>query len=113
MAPVAGREATVLTYIDPIESSPNNYRVLLENEHVRVLRMTLKAGESDEQHSHPAMTVCFVKGGKIRIHLPDGQADEADFSDGDVLWHEAWTHRIENIGDSPILSFIVEDKHAP
>jgi mannose-6-phosphate isomerase-like protein (cupin superfamily) len=99
-----------VAYIDPVEVSPNSYKVLLENDQVRVLQMDLKAGETDETHSHPSETVYFVKGGKAKIHLPDGGAVEADIPDGHVMWNEAWTHRVENIGSSDILAIIVEAK---
>jgi len=36
-----------MAYIDPVTASPNNYKIILENEHVRVLEMTLKVGETD------------------------------------------------------------------
>lgn len=53
-----------MVYIDPVTASPNNYEALLQNEHVRVLAMSLKAGEKDNPHSHPSETVYFVNGGK-------------------------------------------------
>ncbi len=99
-----------MPYVDPIGVSPNNYRVLLENDHVRVLEMILRAGEKDEEHSHPAETVYFIKGGKAKIHLPDGQTMEVDLPDGHVMWHEPWTHRVENAGQSDIRAIIVEDQ---
>ena len=76
-----------MDYIDPVKVSPDNYKVLLENDQVRVLEMSLKAGEKDNQHSHPSETVYFIKGGKLKIHLPDGNAQEADIPDGHVMWH--------------------------
>jgi len=99
-----------MTYIDPVEASPRNYKLLLENEHVRVLEMSLKAGESDDVHSHPSETVYFVKGGKVNIHLPDGAIAEAELPDGHVMWHEAWTHRVQNVGASDIYAIIVESR---
>lgn len=99
-----------MAYIDPVEVSPNSYKVLLENDQVRVLQMDLKAGETDETHSHPSETVYFVKGGKANIYLSDGGVAEADIPDGHVMWNEAWTHRVENVGSSDILAIIVEDK---
>ncbi len=99
-----------MAYIDPVEVSPNNYKVLLENDQVRVLQMDLKAGETDEVHSHPSETVYFIKGGKAKIHLPDGGVVEADIPDGHVMWNEAWTHQVENAGSSDILAIIVEAK---
>lgn len=99
-----------MTYIDPLKVSPNQYKLLLENDHVRVLGMDLKAGETDELHSHPSETVYFIKGSKARIHLPDGGTAELEIPDGHVMWHEAWTHRVENIGTADIRAIIVESK---
>ena len=96
-----------MTYIDPIEVSPNNYKQLFERGKVRIVEMTLKAGESDIEHSHPFEVVYFIKGGKARIHLGN-ESVEADIPDGHVMEHEAWTHRVENIGSSDIHAIIVE-----
>ncbi len=99
-----------MAYIDPVEVSPNNYKILLENDQVRVLEMTLRAGEKDEVHSHPAETVYFIKGGKAKIHLPDGQSVDAELPDGHVMWNDAWTHQVENVGTSDIKAIIVESQ---
>ncbi len=61
-----------MAYIDPTKRSPNNYRPLMDNNSVRVLEMTLQAGEKDVQHSHQNETVYFISGSKVRIHLPGG-----------------------------------------
>ena len=99
-----------MTYIDPITAAPGNYRTLMENENVRVLEMALKAGAKDQQHSHPDETVFFVTGGRVRIHLPDGNFVDAELPDGHVMWHEAWTHTVENTGNTDIKAVIVENK---
>lgn len=101
-----------MTYIDPVQASPKNYKSLLENDHVRVLEMSLRAGEMDEVHSHPSETVYFIKGSKARIHLPDGGTAELEIPDGHVMWHEEWTHQVENIGSADILAIIVESKQS-
>lgn len=101
-----------MEYIDPVEASPNNYKLLLENDQVRVLEMSLRSGEIDEEHSHPSETVYFINGGKVRVHLPEGEPLEVEFPDGGVMWHEPWTHRVENVGDSDIRAVIVEAKTA-
>lgn len=99
-----------MTYIDPVEVSGANYKVLMENDVVRVLDMDLKAGTSDVMHSHPAETVYFVTGGKVKVHLPDGGTADLEPPDGFVMWHEAWTHRVENVGTTDIHAIIVEPK---
>ncbi len=97
-------------YIDPVSASPDNYKSLFEDEHVRVLEMTLPAGTSDIEHSHPNETVYFVSGGKVRIHVPGGDPMEAEIPDGHVMAHDPWTHTVENIGTKDVRAIIFERK---
>ena len=99
-----------MEYVDPVKVSPNNYKVLFENDKGRVVEMTLKAGEKDNEHSHPAETVYFIKGGKVKIHLPDGNSQEAEIPDEHVMYHEPWTHTVENIGTTDVHAIIFEPK---
>ena len=46
-----------MAYIDPVKSSPNNYKLLFEDDKYRVLEMTLNAGEKDNEHSHTSEPV--------------------------------------------------------
>jgi quercetin dioxygenase-like cupin family protein len=39
--------------VDGLVSSPDNFKLLLENEHVRVLQYTLLPGALDHWHRHP------------------------------------------------------------
>ena len=98
-----------MTYIDPVESSPNNYKVLEENEHVRMLEMIVPPGESDNLHSHPDEAVYFITGGKARVTV-DGEQMEMELPDGATMLHEGWTHQVTNIGDTEIRAIIVESK---
>ena len=53
-----------MEYKDPIEVSPDNYRLLLEDGDYRLVEMSLPAGTSDIEHSHPDEMVYFITGGK-------------------------------------------------
>ncbi len=99
-----------MTYIDPVEVSRGNYKLLMENDAVKVLEMNLKAGTSDIEHSHHDETVYFITGGKVKVHMPDGGSAELESPDGFVMWHEAWAHRVENVGTTVIKAIIVEPK---
>ena len=99
-----------MAYIDPIESSPKNYKLLFEDDKHRVLEMSLKAGEKDNEHSHPAEVVYFISGGSAKITLPDGQVMEAELPDGHVMAADGWTHTVENTGDKDIRAIIFEIK---
>ena len=91
------------------EASPDVYKVLLSNEHVKILEMRLEPGQIDNWHMHPPESVYFVKGGNLKIHLPEGDAVSKEVPDGGVMWHEKWTHRVENTGKTTVVAVIVED----
>lgn len=98
-----------MTYIDPIEASPNEYKLLLDGDKARIVEMRLPAGTIDTEHSHPHEFVYFIKGGKVRIHVGEEQM-ELDIPDGHSMQHEPWTHRVENIGDTDIFAILFEMK---
>src|SRR5688572_7656172 len=60
--------------IDPVKVSPDKFKVLLENEHVRVVEYSLKPGEKDNWHTHPPKTSYVISGGKLKIVLESGEA---------------------------------------
>ena len=99
-----------MAYIDPTQSSPNNYKLLFENDTHRVLEMTLNAGTRDNEHSHTPEIVYFITGSSLRIHLPGGETVEADIPDGHVMASEAWTHTVENTGSKDLKAIIFETK---
>mgnify|MGYP000395065225 CR=1 FL=1 len=91
-------------------ASPEQYELLLENERALVLKMVLKPGESDSFHRHNTETVYFEKGSKLKIETLGGEPIVADVPDGHVMWHEAWTHRVTNLGEQTAIAIIVEEK---
>ena len=99
-----------MAYIDPVKAAPDNYKLLFEYDTRRILEMSLKAGQKDNEHSHPSEVVFFISGGSARISMPDGQSMEAEIPDGHVMAHDAWTHTVENTGDKDIKAIIFETK---
>jgi quercetin dioxygenase-like cupin family protein len=94
----------------PVEVSPEYYKILLENDAVRVLEMRLPAGAQDAQHSHPSEVVHFVNGGSVTVTLPDGTEVEKDLAPGEIMYSGPWTHRVKNRGESELHAIIVELK---
>ena len=90
-------------------ASPDIYSVLLENDQVLVLKMTLQPGTSDNWHKHNAETVYFESGGKATITSQKG-SHTMDIPDGYTMWHNAWAHQVSNVGDTTITAIIVERK---
>src|SRR5206468_4896166 len=59
---------------DPVKISPQYYKVLLENDQVRVLEFRLKPGEKEPMHSHPAGIVYALGGATLKFTYADGRA---------------------------------------
>ncbi len=96
--------------LDPVPIYPENYKVLMENDRVRVLDFQLKKVAKEDAHSHPAHVVYVITGFKIRFTLPDGSTRIRETKDGDVWFSEAITHASENIGDTDAHGILVELK---
>jgi quercetin dioxygenase-like cupin family protein len=95
---------------DPVATDGDKYRVLLENERVRVLSYTDRPGERTHQHQHPAFVLCALAPFKRKLLLPDGSERVREFKAGDVLYSPGETHVGLNVGDTPTQVVIVELK---
>lgn len=96
---------------DPAIVNANTIAVKLNNPRVRVLEATVKPGEKEKIHSHPASVVYVIEGGKIRNHASDGTVSEAELKAGDVLYRDPLTHWAENIGNTTLRLVLVELKN--
>src|SRR5690349_16488124 len=74
---------------DPVKLSPAMYKVLLENDKVRVLEFRARPGQSEPMHSHPAMTVYDLSGGRFRLTTPDGKTETLESKPGTAAWSAA------------------------
>lgn len=97
--------------IDPVAVSPDKYKVLLENAHVRVVEYEIKPGERDNWHTHPAKVSYVVTGGRLKITTADGKSFEVDEDVHSARWFGAvGRHYGENVGDTPVRIVFVEVK---
>ena len=95
---------------DAVEIAPNFYKVLLENDRVRVLGFDAKPGDKAEMHSHPAIVAYIVKGGNIKFTFPDGSSMPLEAGDGEAMYMDAVTHGAEVTGTSGLSGILVELK---
>ena len=97
---------------DPLSVNPRTIALKLENSRVRVMEATLKPGDVEKVHSHPAYVIYVIEGGKFRMHATDGTViREGEFKAGDVLYSEPITHWAENVGTTTIRLELVELKN--
>ena len=95
----------------PEEVSPDVYKVLLDNEDVKVLEVTFEPGQSDNMHDHYPVTFYLLQGGKAQVTLPDGTVNEGEFPTGFTGHNtEKIRHQVKNIGENTIKILLVERK---
>lgn len=96
---------------DPVKVAPKNFKVLLENDHVRVLDFHSKPGEKIPMHSHPGYVAYSITGsGKTTFTFPDGKTIEVPAKAGQTTWRDAETHATEYTGKGETHVVLVELK---
>ena len=110
-APSVGQQSPAAPQVDALTASPENFRLILENDDVRVLEYTLLPGQRDRRHTHPQRVAHVISGGQLRVGFPDGT--HRDFNE--IVGTSAWSkpsplHDTQNIGTTPIKILLVEVK---
>jgi hypothetical protein len=95
---------------DPVHTDGDKYKVLRENDRVRVLEYRDEPGAKTHQHRHPAFVLYALSAFKRKLMLPDGKTMMREFKVGDVMFSEAQTHIGENVGTTPTHVIMVELK---
>jgi quercetin dioxygenase-like cupin family protein len=95
---------------DPTEVDSKHYKVVFENDHVRVIRITYGPMEESVMHYHPAGTAVFLTDMKVQFTTPNGETVEVEAKAGDTIWTEAGSHLPKNLADKPLELIQVELK---
>lgn len=99
----------LMSHKDPVITNPELYRVLFENERVRVLEYRDRPGDRTRPHRHPD-TVMYTLTAFSRLLQADGREVKVDLPAGQVRWVSAQEHSGENIGETVTHSLFVELK---
>ncbi|MDI2132142.1 cupin domain-containing protein [Yinghuangia seranimata] len=94
---------------DPATTDPELYRVVFENDRVRVLEYRDKPGDRTMPHGHPDTVMYTLSSFRRRLSSGDRQAD-VELAAGQVRWLDAQEHAGENIGDSETHALFIELK---
>jgi quercetin dioxygenase-like cupin family protein len=90
--------------------SPQDVKVLLENDRVRVLEVRHLPGVKEPMHSHPAYVSYYLGATRVKVTTPDGKTVEKDRKAGEVQFSEPTTHALENIGTTEQHVLVIELK---
>ncbi len=95
---------------DALVGAPRAYRLLMENDRVRVLDVRFKPGEKATLHSHPDHVVYVLSDARLRLSVPDGKTMDVDLKAGQAIWIGAGPHATENVGETAAHNLVVELK---
>ena len=104
--------------LDATVAAPQNHKVVLENDRVRVLEVTVQPGEREPVHGHKWPSVMYVMAedlirdydaeGKL---LYDSRTDKARLATPYTIWMPPQApHSVENLSKTPLRLLRVELK---
>jgi quercetin dioxygenase-like cupin family protein len=94
---------------DPVKLSPD-YKVEIDNEWVRVLRVKHAPHAKIPMHEHPASVAVYLTDLHEKITGADGQARQVDRKAGEAGFNEPQKHTEENVSDQHLEAVIIELK---
>ncbi|MBS1708250.1 MAG: hypothetical protein JSS65_05955 [Armatimonadetes bacterium] len=105
--------------LDAVVASPEHHRLLMENEHVRVLETLIRPGETTALHTHqwPAATTFLSSSAVVRRDQAGNILLDTRGMEPMAAMSAAWTpqlgpHTLENVGTNNVHVVTVEIKRA-
>jgi quercetin dioxygenase-like cupin family protein len=95
---------------DIVKISPDIHKVIFENDQIRVLKVTVKPGDTVAMHRNPENINYILKSGTLRLTSPDGSAMNIDVAEGQVIPAPVGAHAVENVGGTEVQTICIELK---
>jgi len=96
---------------DAVKVDPKHYKVELENDRVRVVRISYGPHEKSVMHGHRAGIGVFLTDSHFKFTYPDAKTEEINGEKGKFLWFgKEWAHLPENLSGAPFEAVYVELK---
>jgi hypothetical protein len=105
-----GLSVTTAMGQDPAVVSPSNYKVELENQWVRVLRLKQGPHEKTATYTIPASVIVYLTDSDQKFTGADGNSREVKHKAGDVSYTDAVEQTQENLSSKPLEEIITELK---
>jgi hypothetical protein len=94
---------------DPVATDPELYRVLFENDRVRVLEYRDRPGDATHVHGHPD-SVMVTLATFSRVISAGGREIPVELHAGEARWLDAQEHQGRNVGDTESHAVFIELK---
>ena len=77
---------------DAISAAPDRYKVVFENDRVRLLEYNAKQGDKAAMHSHPDLVAYAITDIAAKFTFPDGQSMDIALEAGQAMFTDAHAH---------------------
>jgi hypothetical protein len=94
---------------DPVLTNSDKYKVIFENERVRVLEYLDMPGDMTTPHNHPDSVMFTLSDFERKLHFDDKTIKVVKKS-GEASWLSAQKHAGENVGNTDTHVIFVELK---
>ena len=98
---------------DAVKADSKHYKVELENDEVRVLRIHYEPGEKSFMHEHPKGVAVFLTDYQVKFTTPTGEEIPVSGKAGQVIWNDDEKHLPENTGKKAMEVILIEMKAKP
>ena len=114
----AGKPCEWPDSLDAVAAAPNNHKVVIENDRVRVLDVTVAPGEMENLHAHCRSSVMYLMyEGIYKDYGPNGElvAEAKEAAPAEQFPMTLWLdpqgpHRVHNLDPKPVRLLRVELK---
>ena len=103
-------EKSKTVWPDPSMVAGDVYKLLLENERVRVFDVRFKPGQKAVMHGHPDHVVYVLLDGNFKLAFPDGKSQEVPLKAGQAIFMVAGPHETTNLGKTEAHNLVIELK---
>jgi beta-alanine degradation protein BauB len=103
-------EKSKTVWQDPAMVAGDVYKLVMENERVRVFDVRFKPGQKALMHGHPDHVVYVLADGTLKLSFPDGKSQDVSIKAGQSLWMGAGPHETVNIGNTEAHNLVIELK---
>jgi hypothetical protein len=88
----------------------SHYKVLLENEYVRVYDIVIPAETNEPQHTHRDRIVVCLFSAELTHLFADGKTETSSLKTGEIVWRKGSTHIGQNHSDKGFHAIAIEPK---
>lgn len=96
--------------LDPVITNPDHYKVIFENDQVRVLEYTDRPGDMTTPHEHPNSVMYTLSAFRRRLYSGENEQRDVEMAAGLTGWLPAQQHSGHNIGETDTHVIFVELK---